>query len=278
MNLYKSSFITYIIFAIIFIAIVKKFTAFIYLAVFIVIHQILLFIRKKIRTRRIASYCEKNNIGYKKYTDSFTTVNESFEVYHSGDVHEYFNEMFTTIDDYEVDIVDLTLFDIERKRGCGGKDSGLRPNILKDPYTLCQISNKKFIFPEFTVKRRIFIWDKLFENINRDILFEEDRAFSNKFVLRGRFENDVRKIFGSSTRKAFLDNHKSGFMYEGKGHTFLLYCKGFATLRQRLDMMNRGIKIFKEMESISYTKEKKNINYGKRYVPKKSPFENLGLK
>ena len=185
--------------------------------------------------------------------------------------------MFTTIDDYEIDIVDLILLDIERKGANRGKSSGLRPNIFKEPYTLCQISNKKFLFPDFTVKKRIFIWDRLFENINRDILFEEDKAFSDKFVLRGRFENDVRKIFGPSTRKAFLDYHKSGFMYEGKGHTFLLYCKGFATLRQRLDMMNRGIKIFKEMESISYTKEKKNINYGKRYVPKKSPFESLGL-
>lgn len=233
---------------------------------------------KRIRIKKIKDYCDKYLFVYEEHPISVTGKTEMYDIYKQGDNYEYFNSMYKKIEDYEINLIDfdsVEYFLEGKRRHTIQKHYWL--NSIKC-FTLCQIYNPKVLFPKFFLKKRRFLLDFFLSKMNPEIIFDEDKEFSDGYILLGAKELEIRDFFSEKVRNVFK-NLKGDFLCESGENSILLYCKGYCSLEKRLLMMNTAMDIFKqiEQEGINYKIERRKKRYTKKFIPKKSPFENLGL-
>ncbi len=231
--------------------------------------------KEKKRIKAIKDYCEEHFIAYEEMPDSITGKTEAYDIYKLSEFYEFFNGMYKKVGDYEINIVDFRTFNAHKPRHQRG-GNGIK---IYKRYTLCQIYNPSVLFPKFFIKKRRLLLDYFFSWLNEDIVFEEDKAFSDKFILIGKNERDIREFFSDVIRRVFKNIDIEDFVCESGDNSLLLYCKGYADIYKRLSMMDKVMSLFRqiEQEGIKYKIEKKKRKPVKHYVPKKSMFENLGL-
>ena len=108
---------------------------------------------------------------------------------------------------------------------------------------VCIITNTNINFPKFKLRDE----DALIDGIGslfgeQDINFANDKKFSEKFVLQGTSEKDIRLYFNNSKiRKVFIENHIQGYSYETYNDCFAISYSGFVHQPYDLYIKHRGI-------------------------------------
>ena len=70
----------------------------------------------------------------------------------------------------------------------------------------------------------IFLFDALGQSLGgQDIDFEDDKAFSDAFVLQGDNETAVRDLFDTQVRQWFVAQAARSFFFETRGDTLLFH-------------------------------------------------------
>lgn len=235
----------------------KRMAGLINIAIFLIIIlvSIITFIFYFIRKRKVISFCAKNNFVYEESPISLTGNSEAFDVLIKGDTSHFLNGMYQKRGNISINIVDFiatTRIGMGRGRGRGSRNEN---------FTLCQLHKEKVQFPVFFVRDENVILDSIGSALGgQDIDFFEDKRFSNKFVLQGVDESEVRRFFNSKVRNAFLNNHRSGYCYEGKGSCFLLYVKGHVSLKKKMEMLSNALKIFNIISTTGYVDNTSTID------------------
>ena len=115
--------------------------------------------------------------------------------------------------------------------------------------TLCVVFKPKLNMPNFYARTEHAVADWMGEKLGgQDIDFIEDEDFSDKYVLEGFNESEIRKFFNSSIRKAFVDLIYKDYEYEGYGDYLLLSQNGFSDPSYREKMVSDGISILEKIQ------------------------------
>ena len=198
------------------------------------------------RKKKIREYCERNRMTYEESPLSLTGYSEAFDVFNQGDSTYFTAGMYGKRGGIEINLVDFTVVKVYHT------SKGRRTS--KKHYTLCQLYKEETHFPCFFVRDESFLLDSLGSMFGgQDIDFFEDKTFSDRFVLQGIVESEVRRFFKSKVRKAFLKYHKKGYCYESKGRCLLVYQNGRATLNGRLALLNTALRIFNDISNTGFT-------------------------
>ena len=119
-------------------------------------------------------------------------------------------------------------------------------------YTLCVLDKPGKIFPKFYIRKRLFFIDWIKEKFGaQNIVFEDDKAFSNEFILQGPDEDRIRKFFTLEVRNAFIKSAKNyNYEYEASNRFFIAYKNEFLELDEKVDLANNFLKVFDAITSV----------------------------
>ncbi len=206
------------------------------------------------RKKKIREYCERNRLTYEDSPASMTGYSEPYDILNHGNSSYYSAGMYGTRGDIELNIIDYTYV------------TGYGKNRSQHNYTLCQLYREGTQFPCFFVRDENSFFDSIGSMLGgQDIDFAEDKTFSDKFVLQGVNESDVRRFFNNKVRRAFVRHHQKGNCYESKGQCFLLYRSGHCSLEGRIAMLNNALKIFNEISTTDYENSMDDIPRNPKY-------------
>ena len=195
--------------------------------------------KEKKRCKDIENYCKKNNIQYHDVVKNIPEIGRKFSVFvNKGLDVRYYAGMEGEHGDNKFYIFDYT-YDLG-----GGKS-----RIIYD-FTICLITNKNAKMPQFFARDENSVTDsigKLFGG--QDINFDEDPVFSPKFVLQGLSEKAIRAFFDEKVRTAFVDNHKTGYVYEGNQDCFMVFIEGRQDIDSRVKLLTDAENIMGKMVS-----------------------------
>ncbi len=229
-------------------------TFFLIVLVVFVFISICVFIYNYFRKKKIREYCERNRLVYEDSPLSMTGYSEAYDILSHGHSSYYSAGMYGKRGDIVINIIDYTYV------------SGYGKNRHSHNYTFCQLYREGNHFPCFFIRDEYFIFDSLGSMLGgQDIDFVEDKTFSDKFVLQGFSESDIRRFFNNKVRQAFNKYHKSGYCYESKGRAFLVYKSGHASLQGRIDMLNTALKIFNDISQTRYKDDMEDIPRNPKY-------------
>jgi hypothetical protein len=126
-------------------------------------------------------------------------------------------------------------------------------------HTLCVLSKSGINFPNFYLRQELPMIDWLNEKIGgQDIDFKEDKDFSDKYLLQGVKEKDIREFFTQKVRNAFLYAPMNYFYeYEGFEEYFVVSQGQYLNIDERLELLANSIKVFTAI--ISDDTESNNI-------------------
>ena len=210
---------------------------FIVLLIVYIINAVVNAKKEEKRCKDIENYCKKNNLQYHEVVKDFPPISKNFSVFSNKGLDvRYYAGMEGEHGDNKFYLFDYTY------------DSGGGKSRIVYDFTICLINNNNAKMPQFFVRDDNSVMDsigKLFGG--QDINFSEDEVFSPKFVLQGLSEEAVRNFFDSKVRTAFVNNHNTGFTYEGKLDCLMLFVNGRTDIDFRIKMLTSAEKI---MESI----------------------------
>lgn len=212
----------------------EEFVPIIALGVFALI-AILIYIIDKRRKGKIKEYSKRNGFVYTEDPPAISAYSETFNIFdNSGHTSNFYSNMHKKIGNIEIDVTDYQYI------------TGHGKHRASHNFTICQICSPDAFFPQFFIRDEDKIFDTLGSLLGgQDIDFIEDKGFSDKFVLQGINEGDLRSFFKFNVRRAFTVHHVSGLKYEGIGQHFIIYRSGFSNIDKRLVMIERGLKIFR---------------------------------
>ncbi|MBN2360621.1 MAG: hypothetical protein JXR83_14290 [Deltaproteobacteria bacterium] len=134
-----------------------------------------------------------------------------FKVCNLGRSRRAQNALVGTVSGHEI-----ALFDYRYTTGSGN-------NRHTHHLSLCAVRHPELRLPSFFLRRQLRLWDALGKMFGgQDINFEEDAAFSRSFVLQGKDERAVRRVFGVHARAHLLRYQESALQLEGDGDTLLV--------------------------------------------------------
>lgn len=193
--------------------------------------------REKKRRKEISDYCIKNDLVYSESVDIPATATRFSLVNNSGHSVEYYAGMSGIRGDY-----DFIVFDYHYATGSG--------KGRHDYYhTICVVSNVNFKMPQFFIRDENFILDSLGKLFGgQDINFTSDPKFSKMFVLQGKSEPLVREFFDDRIRTAFVNNHISGYKYEGNKDCLMICAPKMLSLKDRIILLAKAMSIYLEVE------------------------------
>ncbi len=108
----------------------------------------------------------------------------------------------------------MVLFDYLYKTNSGKNSTTYKQSVVL-------VRSPALRMPEFTISPEGFFHRILAIFGVKDIDFEEDREFSDNFLLQGAQEQEVRSYFNAQRRKQFA-NHAE-LLLESRGESFLYY-------------------------------------------------------
>lgn len=115
------------------------------------------------------------------------------------------------------DGVELVVTDYRYTTG-GGK------NQTTHYQTVCILTANDLDIPHCFLRKEVPFLDFLGKVFGgQDINFDEDREFSDAFVLQGQNEAEVRQLFNAPVRRAFARHKSSNIQFEARGNTILFY-------------------------------------------------------
>lgn len=210
------------------------------------------------RKKKIREYCARNRLTYSDSPVAMSGYSEAFDILNQGDRNYFSAGMYGKRGDIELNIVDFTVVKVHYT------SKGRRNS--ETHYTLCQLYRKGNQFPCFFIRDENFLLDSLGSMLGgQDIDFAEDKTFSDKFVLQGFNEPDVRRFFNNKVRRAFVRHHQKGYRYESKGKCLLIYKNGRETLNGRISMLNTALKIFNEISTVKFEDSMDDIPRNPKY-------------
>ncbi len=108
----------------------------------------------------------------------------------------------------------MAIFDYRFTTGSGKNQSTHRQNVVL-------ASAESLSLPQFSISPESF-FHRIADFFGiKDIDFEEDREFSDRFLLKGADEQAVRELFDRDRRNAFKDLQK--IVVEGHADSFIFY-------------------------------------------------------
>ena len=184
------------------------------------------------RSADIRNFCNKNNC---KYSSSMKVIPEKVcefprFTYNVSNL-DYLNIIYGNREGIDFYIID--------RRYVTGKGKSRHINLEN----YCIIHDTRMNFPQFFMRDEYSFFDDIGKLLGgQDINFSNDSIFSKKFVLQGKKEGAVREFFRNSVRRAFVENHISGFCYEASSDCFMVRSAQYSTDIQEM------------MKLLSYTK------------------------
>ena len=216
-----------------------------FFAVVVVVAIMVVVIKQKKENERkqeIDDYCKKNNLVYSESAEHIPSGAKNFKLINIAG-RNYYAEMSGTQGDYHFSIFDYQY------------DTGTKKSGQEHYFTICVLSGNNIKMPQFFARDENSIVDTLGEMLGgQDIDFDEDPTFSDKFVLQGKSEPQVREFFDSKVRNAFVKNHKEGYQYEGNQDCFMVSAPERLSLKERLVLLTDTTNIFKDIETSSAEK------------------------
>ena len=203
------------------------------IAAFILIFIIVFLINKK-RKKGIKDYCEANGIKYEESSYSIPDCKEKFRATSIGG-----STTFTSIMSGERAGINYCILDyqgtVNTRRGVNNYCS-----------TICLLSKSGIVFPTFYIRPEMRLTDMLNEKLGmQDIDFDEDKEFSNKYVLQGPNEKEIRNYFTPEIRKAFVDAYANKYNFiEASNDFFLVSQNNHLTIKDRMDLLKNSIKLY----------------------------------
>lgn len=206
---------------------------------FIVIITVIVFFLNKKRKEDIKNYCTTQGIKFEESATYIPDCNEKFRATSIGG-----STTFTSIMSGERDGIKYCILDyqgtVTTRRGVNNYNS-----------TICLLSKSGVSFPTFYIRPEMRLTDMLNEKLGmQDIDFEEDKEFSNKYVLQGPNEREIRAYFTPEIRKVFVaaSSNKYNFI-EGSSEFFLVSKSSHLNIKERLALLDNSVKFYSSVVS-----------------------------
>lgn len=103
---------------------------------------------------------------------------------------------------------------------CKTRERGVEGDIVQ---TICILTFKNATFSHCFMRNEHKFYD-YFNKLTglQDINFDEDKKFSDAFIVQGTFVKHVKKIFSSEVRKLFLDNIAPELQFEAQSKSIII--------------------------------------------------------
>ena len=198
--------------------------------------------KEKQRVEALKDYCRKSGVVFSEEVTRVPNNAAGFSVLaDKGHTNKWNNEMYGNRNG-----IDFYMFEHYSVSGYGKNRS-----VSLD--TICILVSDEVNLPQFYLRDEYFLYDdlgKLFGG--QDINFQEDPVFSKNFVLQGRSELAIRQFFGNTVRQAFVNNHTSGYVYEGGKDCFALVKSGRLDVEGRATILSDALKIFNQLKPVEF--------------------------
>lgn len=209
------------------------------LVIFVIIQA---FLNEKKRKDGIKNYCIREGLKYTERANYIPSCKVKLKLATSAYKNEYSVIMSGERSGIHFCILDFFYYTRNGSRKINGNENRNRNHS----YTLCVLSKSGINFPNFYLRQELPMIDWLSEKIGgQDIDFKEDKDFSDKYLLQGVKEKEIREFFTHKVRKAFLYAPMNYFYeYEGFEEYFVVSQGQFLNIDQRLELLANSIKIF----------------------------------
>ena len=171
-----------------------------------------LFYFEKKRSNAIKAMASKMGFNHIKRDESFIDSHKNLEMFNEGEAHRLENILEGTRNGVKVVMGE---YDVRFGRQGHG---------IHRPKTICAIVDPALSLPHFSLRRQQKIADKIGAALGgQDINFNEDKKFSEAFVLQGNKADETRSFFDADVRKAFMKFASSETQVEAENDTLVIH-------------------------------------------------------
>ena len=165
------------------------------------------------RREAVTAFAEANGYATDPDVNGFQSAMVSFKLFNQGHSRQVKNLIRVASEE-----VDVAVCDYEYTTGAG-------KNRQIHHQTICVVRSPKLSLGHFFLRRQVAVFDFLGKVFGgQDINFDDDPEFSKTYVLQtAHLEDDLRRRFGDSVRRTFVELAPKGVQVEGQGDRILFH-------------------------------------------------------
>lgn len=186
---------------------------------------------EKKRTEALEKVATELSLSFnKKHDDRLLATMQRFKLFNQGHSRKMKNVMQA-----DTEIARLSIFDYQYTTG-GGQHSHTHT------HTVITMESQGLVLPNFRVRPEGF-FDRVGSALGfQDIDFDDDKAFSDAYVLSGDDENAIRAFLNPDLRQQLVEHQKC--CVESDNGVFIFYRRGRIKPEKIRDLMDEGFGVY----------------------------------
>ncbi len=186
----------------------------------------------KKRTQAWQAVADELSVDYLGRDDEILTQYANLKIFSRGHSKQFNNTIRGDAGDTMITLGDY------RYRTSSGKNSKTHVQ------TVCVLQSAMLDLPHCYLRREVFLFDALGQSLGgQDIDFDDDKAFSDAFVLQGDNETAVRNLFDAQVRQWFVAQAARSFFFETHGNTLLFHTGKRRPPREAKELMQQALEV-----------------------------------